>query len=70
MHTLDDKTTHARIQIGDFFMMMSDEFPQMGCSSPTTIGAGILCQHYNCIEGKILKTPTMKQVVVNLNSFH
>ena len=34
----DGKIMHAMIQIGDSFIMMSDEFPGMGCSSPTTIG--------------------------------
>jgi uncharacterized glyoxalase superfamily protein PhnB len=34
----DGKIMHAMIQIGDSFIMMSDEFTMMGCSSPTTIG--------------------------------
>ncbi len=34
----DGKTMHAMIQIGDSFVMMSDEFPKMGCISPTTVG--------------------------------
>ncbi len=34
----DGKIMHAMIQIGDSFIMMSDEFPAMGCSSPSTIG--------------------------------
>ena len=38
MPTPDGKTMHAMIQIGDSFVMMSDEFPQMGARSPTTIG--------------------------------
>ena len=38
MPTPDGKTMHAMIQIGDSFVMMSDEFPQMGALSPTTIG--------------------------------
>jgi len=36
--TPDGKIMHAMIQIGDSFIMMSDEFPVMGFSSPTTIG--------------------------------
>ena len=38
MPTPDGKTMHAMIQIGDSFIMMSDEFPQMGANSPTTVG--------------------------------
>ena len=38
MPTPDGKTMHAMIQIGDSFVMMSDEFPQMGAVSPTTVG--------------------------------
>ena len=38
MPTPDGKTMHAMIQIGDSFVMMSDEFPQMGARSPTTVG--------------------------------
>ena len=34
MPTPDGKTIHAMIQIGDSFVMMSDEFPQMGCTVP------------------------------------
>ena len=36
--TPDGKTMHAMIQIGDSFVMMCDEFPQMGARSPTSIG--------------------------------
>ena len=38
MPTPDGKTMHAMIQIGDSFVMMSDEFPQMGARSPSTVG--------------------------------
>lgn len=38
MPTPDGKTMHAMIQIGDPFVMMSDEFPQLGCTAPTTVG--------------------------------
>ena len=34
----DGKIMHAMIQIGDSFVMMSDEFPSMGARSPGTIG--------------------------------
>ena len=36
--TPDGKIMHAMIKIGDSFVMMSDEFPQMGARSPTTVG--------------------------------
>lgn len=36
--TPDGKIMHAMIQIGDSFVMMTDEFPSMGARSPTTIG--------------------------------
>jgi PhnB protein len=29
---------HAEIKIGDSVVMLSDEFPQMGCRSPQTLG--------------------------------
>ena len=38
MPTPDGKTMHAMVQIGDSFVMMSDEFPNMGCKSPATLG--------------------------------
>ena len=38
MPTPDGKTMHAMIQIGDSFVMMSDEFTQIGVTSPTTVG--------------------------------
>jgi uncharacterized glyoxalase superfamily protein PhnB len=45
MPTPDGKTMHAMIQIGDSFVMMSDEFPQMGARSPTTIGGTPITIH-------------------------
>ena len=36
--TPDGKIMHAMIQIGNSFVMMTDEFPSMGARSPTTIG--------------------------------
>lgn len=45
MPTPDGKTMHAMIQIGDSFVMMSDEFPQMGTRSPTTIGGTPITIH-------------------------
>jgi uncharacterized glyoxalase superfamily protein PhnB len=45
MSTPDGKTMHAMIQIGDSFVMMSDEFPHMGARSPTTIGGTPITIH-------------------------
>src|SRR5450755_589540 len=33
-----DKIGHAEIQIGDSRIMLSDEFPEMGVTSPKTLG--------------------------------
>ena len=41
----DGKIMHAMIQIGDSFVMMSDEFPAMGCKSPTSIGGTAVTLH-------------------------
>jgi uncharacterized glyoxalase superfamily protein PhnB len=41
----DGKIMHAMIQIGDSFIMISDEFPAMGCNSPTTIGGTAVTIH-------------------------
>lgn len=45
MPSPDGKTLHAMIQIGDSFVMMSDEFPSMGARSPTTIGGTPVTLH-------------------------
>jgi PhnB protein len=34
----DGKVLHAEIKIGDSIVMLSDEFPEMGASSPQTVG--------------------------------
>jgi PhnB protein len=34
----DGKVLHAEFKIGDSIVMLSDEFPQMGSSSPQTVG--------------------------------
>jgi PhnB protein len=34
----EGKVGHAEIQIGDSLLMLSDEFPEMGVSSPKTVG--------------------------------
>ena len=41
----DGKIMHAMIQIEDSFVMMSDEFPTMGCKSPTSIGGTAVTIH-------------------------
>jgi uncharacterized glyoxalase superfamily protein PhnB len=41
----DGKMMHAMIQIGDSFVMMSDEFPAMGCKAPTSIGGTAVTIH-------------------------
>jgi uncharacterized glyoxalase superfamily protein PhnB len=43
--TPDGKILHAMIQIGDSFVMMSDEFPNMGMNSPTTLGGTAVTLH-------------------------
>lgn len=43
--TPDGKILHAMIQIGDSFVMMSDEFPTLGMNSPTTIGGTAVTLH-------------------------
>jgi len=43
--TPDGKTMHALIQIGDSFIMMTDEFPSMGSKSPTTLGGTAVTVH-------------------------
>jgi len=34
----DGKVMHAEMRIGDSIVMMSDEFPEMGCTSPQKLG--------------------------------
>ena len=41
----DGKIMHAMIQIGDSPIMMSDEFPDMGCKAPSTIGGTAVTIH-------------------------
>lgn len=35
----DGKIMHAMVRIGDSFVMLNDEYPDMGAKSPKTIGA-------------------------------
>ncbi len=41
----DGKIMHAMIQIGDSFVMMSDEMPAMGTKSPISIGGTAVTLH-------------------------
>ncbi len=41
----DGSIMHAMIQIGDSYVMMSDEMAAMGCKSPTTIGGTAVTLH-------------------------
>ncbi len=41
----DGRIMHAMIQIGDSFVMMMDEFPEMGTKSPDTIGGTAVTLH-------------------------
>ena len=34
----DGKVGHAELELGDSVIMLSDEFPEMGASSPKTVG--------------------------------
>ena len=43
--TPDGKILHAMIQIGDSFVMLSDEFSSMGLRSPATIGGTPVSLH-------------------------
>ena len=36
--TPDGKIMHAEIQVGDSRVMLADEFPDMGCVSPASVG--------------------------------
>jgi PhnB protein len=43
--TPDGKIMHAMIRIGDSLLMMNDEFPNMGSSSPETLGGTNITLH-------------------------
>lgn len=40
-----DKLMHAELQIGDSNLMLSDEFMEWGCPSPTTVGQTTVTIH-------------------------
>jgi uncharacterized glyoxalase superfamily protein PhnB len=41
----DGSVMHALIRIGDSFLMLNDEFPQMGAKGPRTIGGTPVTLH-------------------------
>jgi PhnB protein len=41
----DGKVMHAELMIGDSIIMLSDEFPEFGSASPTTIGGSPMGLH-------------------------
>lgn len=41
----DGKIMHAMVQIGDSFVMMADEFPNMGSKSPASLGGTAVTIH-------------------------
>ena len=65
--TPDGKILHAMIQIGDSFVMMSDEFPTMGMNSPTTIeGTAVTLHLYVEDSDKILKQAVDAGAVITM----
>lgn len=43
--TPDGKIMHAQIKIGDSFVFLADEFPEMSTRSPTTLGGSTTSLH-------------------------
>ncbi len=65
--TPDGKILHAMIQIGDSFVMMSDEFPTMGLKSPSSIGGTAVTLHlYVKDADKIFKQAIDSGAVVTM----
>jgi uncharacterized glyoxalase superfamily protein PhnB len=65
--TPDGTILHAMIQIGDSFVMMSDEFPTLGMNSPTTIGGSAVTLHlYVDDSDKIFKQAVDAGAVITM----
>jgi PhnB protein len=67
-----DKIMHAEIKIGDSTIMLADEFPEMNCKSPESIGGTSVQLHFYTedvdelvdlavAEGAELKRPVQNQ---------
>jgi len=65
--TPDGKILHAMIQIGDSFVMLSDEFSSMGMRSPQTVGGTSVTLHLYVEDAdKIFKQATSAGAVVTM----
>jgi len=65
--TPDGKILHAMIQIGDSFIMMSDEFSAMGIKSPKTLGGtGVTLHLYVENADKIFKQAVEAGAVITM----
>jgi len=65
--TPDGKIMHAMMQIGDSFIMLSDEFLSMGLRSPTTVGGTSVTLHlYVSDADKIFKQSVNAGAVVTM----
>ena len=67
-----DKIMHAELKIGDSLIILADEFPEMGCKSPQSIGGTSVQLHFYTdnvdelvdlavAEGAELKRPVQDQ---------
>ncbi len=67
MPSPDGKILHAMFQIGDSFVMMSDEFPNMGMKSPASLGGtGVTIHLYVEDSDKIFKQAVDAGAVVTM----
>ena len=65
--TPDGKIMHAMMQIGDSFVMLSDEFLSMGMRSPTTVGGTSVTLHLYVEDAdKIFKQAVAAGAVVTM----
>ena len=65
--TPDGKIMHAMMQIGDSFVMLSDEFLSMGMRSPTTVGGTSVTLHLYVEDAdKIFKQAIAAGAVVTM----